>query len=368
MRRRGEGAVAAFRGVDAEKKKIGSKKITRHPHRVMAPASLSYFGGHAGPDPGGSGDWKNFGRPFSLAGLRANAPRDTKPATDITTIIIKGFSHNLDAATTTVKRDHLGIEAAHVGNLVEAAARKAAGAGTGAKAVARATVAAPSSPGLAGHAPLDSSDTRHGRSSSKNDSAGQVDGMRGGGSLTSKGLAGRGGTGAGAASGRAAPSRVGDAVESAGAAGTTQDDDRDLALALALSLEAGEGPVPRDAATGGGACSAPRMSLPGSAALKPGPEGPAQRRRGPGPPFVRRTDGTPAEGSGGGGAASTASHAKGPLPPAGVGSRRASAGARAEVRVRPSDEDADSESKADKVKVKTLDGEGASGSTGAPPA
>ena len=197
---------------------------------------------------------------------------------------------------------------------------------------------------------------KHGRTSSKNDGAGQVDGMRGGGSLTSKGLAGRDGTGAGAAIGGAALSRVGEAVESAGAAGTTQDDDRDLALALALSLEAGEGPVPRVAATGGGASSASRKpeSLPGSAALpvKPGPEGPAQRRRDPGPPFVRRTDGTSAEGGGGGGAASMASHAKGPLPPAGVGSRRASAGA----EVGPS---VAADSKADKVKVKTLDGEGA---------
>ena len=241
------------------------------------------------------------------------------------------------------------------------------GAGTGAKAVARATVADPSSLSLAGHASLDSSDTRHGRTSSQNDGAGHVDGMRGGGSLTSKGLAGRGGTGAGAAIGGAAPSRGGEAVESAGAAGTIQDDDRDLALALALSLEAGEGPVPRVAATGGGASSAPKKSesLPGSAALpvKPGPEGPAQRRRGPGPPFVRRTDGTSAEGGGGGGAASTASHAKGPLPPAGVGSRHASAGA----EVGPSVAGA-ADSKADKVKVKTLDGEGASETTGAPPA
>ena len=240
-----------------------------------------------------------------------------------------------------------------------------AGAGTGAKAVARATVADPSSPSLAGHAPLDSSDTRHGRTSSKNDGAGHVDGMGGGRSLTSKGLAGGGDTEAGAASGGAASSRVGEAVESAGAAGKIQDDDLDLALALALSLEAGEGPVPRVAATGGGASSAPRKSesLPGSAALpvKPGPEGPAQRRRGPGPPFVRRTDETPAEGGGGGGAASTASHAKGPLPPAGVGSRHASAGA----EVRPS---VAADSKADKVKVKTLDGEGASETTGAPPA
>ena len=54
-----------------------------------------------------------------------------------------------------------------------------------------------------------------------------------------------------------------------------------------------------------------------------------------------------------------ASHAKGPLPPVGVGSRRASAGA----EVGPLASVA-----ADKVKVKTLDGEGASKTTGALPA